>query len=97
MKRRHRSGLTGVELAIALNALDKLAKKAREEIQPNALVNEGGEPDSEVNEGVGPEFDEKEEVTVLGQIEELMAVLQARADGPPVREVSVFGCSVMTL
>lgn len=44
IKRRKKSGLTGVELTIALNALDNLIKKSRRE---EALNKEVSEEDAE--------------------------------------------------
>ncbi|CAA7270463.1 unnamed protein product [Cyclocybe aegerita] len=67
-KRKRTSGLTGIELAIALAALKKLAEKARQELNMNAMQQD-------------PELELVEEA-VLTQIEELMAVLQARAASP---------------
>ncbi|CAA7270372.1 unnamed protein product [Cyclocybe aegerita] len=75
-KRKRTSGLTGIELAIALAALKKLAEKARQELIMNAMQPVAEEQDPEL------ELVEEAEATVLTQIEELMAVLQARADGP---------------
>jgi hypothetical protein len=67
-KRRKKSGLTGVELNIALNALDNLIKKSRRE---QALNKEVSEEDTE---------DEEE----LGQLEDVLVLLQSKADGPQV-------------
>ncbi|KAJ3502706.1 hypothetical protein NLJ89_g8764 [Agrocybe chaxingu] len=75
-KRKRTSGLTGIELAIALAALKKLAEKARQELIMNAMQPVAEEQDPEL------ELVEEAEATVLTQIKELMAVLQARADGP---------------
>ncbi|KAF8882604.1 hypothetical protein CPB84DRAFT_1838174 [Gymnopilus junonius] len=76
-KRKCQSGLTGIELAIALEALKNLAAKARFEL--NTKV-EGG-PELELD-------DDEDEGTVLSHIEKLTALLQARADGPQIYSFS---------
>ena len=68
VKRRKKSGLTGLELKIALSALDNLIKKSRRE---QALNKEVSEEDT---------ADEEE----LGQLEDVLALLQSKADDPQV-------------
>jgi hypothetical protein len=67
-KRRKRSGLTGLELAMALNAIKDLVKKSRQE---EALNMEVSEEDLEVSEE-------------LEQLEAVLKMLQSKADSPQV-------------
>ncbi|KAJ8496401.1 hypothetical protein ONZ45_g12474 [Pleurotus djamor] len=81
-KRKQRSGLTGVELEVAILALDQLAKKSREEMQRNQGQNE------EIDNV--PLVDKDEEASVLDKIEALRRVLEARTVGPQARSISIL-------
>ncbi|KAF8175555.1 hypothetical protein BJ912DRAFT_1024462 [Pholiota molesta] len=67
-KRKRQSGLTGVELAVALEALKNLGVKARFEL----ISKEEGEPELGLD-------DDEDEGTVIALIDKLTAMLQARA------------------
>ncbi len=75
IKRRKKSGLTGVELTIALNALDNLIKKSRQEEALNKEVSE-------------------EDVEELEQLEDVLALLQSKADGPQVRATDAMNAAI---
>ncbi|KAG2014322.1 hypothetical protein CC2G_011151 [Coprinopsis cinerea AmutBmut pab1-1] len=74
-KRKHRSSFTDVELLIALSALRNLAKKLRQEME-----------DGKEELGEGTELDKEAEGTIIAQIKELKALLQANTDGPQMGE-----------
>jgi len=78
IKRRKKSGLTGVELTIALNALDNLIKKSRREEALNKEVSEEDAADAEE----------------LEQLEDVLALLQSKADGPQVRATDAMSTAI---
>jgi hypothetical protein len=77
-KRRKRSGLTGLELAMALNAIKDLVKKSRQE---EALNMEVSEEDLEVSEE-------------LEQLEAVLKMLQSKADSPQVRATDAMNAAI---
>jgi hypothetical protein len=81
-KRKRQSGLTGVELAVALEALKNLGVKARFEL----ISKEEGEPELGLD-------DDEDEGTVIALIDKLTAMLQARAGGPQVCGIDILVAS----
>jgi hypothetical protein len=77
VKRRKKSGLTGVELTIAMTALDNLIKKSRRE----EALNKGFSEDEE-------DTDERE------QLEDVLALLKSKADGPQVRAIDTMNTAI---
>ncbi|PPQ97775.1 hypothetical protein CVT26_012805 [Gymnopilus dilepis] len=75
-KRKRPSGISGVELSNALDALKNLAAKVR--LGLNTKTHAQQEPELELDD----EKDERAEGTDLSQIEKLTAVLQARVYDP---------------
>ncbi len=78
IKRRKKSGLTGVELTIALNALDNLIKKSRQEEALNKEVSE----------------EDVADVEELEQLEDILALLQSKADSPQVHATDAMNTAI---
>ncbi|KAH6902481.1 hypothetical protein BKA70DRAFT_1567914 [Coprinopsis sp. MPI-PUGE-AT-0042] len=75
-KRKRESGLSGIELTTALDALKKLLKKA----QQNAAL------DAMSSKPLAEEWEDESDAAILEHIEGMMGVLQRRADARDILE-----------